>query len=135
MWRDRILAAKKEKGISTKSMAEYAQMTEKTVARILSGETQTPYVGNVITLGASVGLSPQEIFSETGLVVGGQDLATAQAEIIAAQAEIARLNDAIAALTTENALLQKELKHKEEIVELHNLYINYIRKHNKAPEA
>ena len=31
MWRDRILEAKKEKGVTTKSMAEFAQMTEKTV--------------------------------------------------------------------------------------------------------
>ena len=81
MWRDRVLEAKKSKGITTKSMSEFTGMTEKTISRMLNGETNDPYVGNVIMLGASVGLSPMEIFAETGLVVGSQDLAAAQAEV------------------------------------------------------
>ena len=123
MWRDRILDAKKEKGITTKSVAEFAQMTEKTVTRILEGKTQAPYVDTVLVLGAAVGLSPREIFSETGLVVGDQNLADLQtetvrltAELAAAQAEAAELLAEVTALTTERDLLQLKLEHKEEIV-------------------
>lgn len=123
MWRDRILEAKKEKGISTKSMAEYARLSEKTVNRILTDKTQAPYVDNVIILGASVGLSPREIFSETGVIVGDQDVAVLQAEVERLTNEIVELNTEaeklkgqISALTVEKDLLSLKLEHKEELV-------------------
>lgn len=123
MWRDRILNAQKEKGITTKSMAEYAGMSEKSVLRILNGKTQTPYVGNVISLGAAVGLSPQEIFEETGVVVGNQDVAILQAEVDRLKSELSSLNtdveqmkSQISALTVEKDLLKLKLEHKEELI-------------------
>lgn len=123
MWRDRILEAKKAKGIATKSMADYSHMTEKTVARILSGETQNPYVDNVIVLGASVGLTPSEIFSESGLVVGDQNLAAMQAEVDlltatleAIKEELTALRSELAAITAERDILQLKLDHKEELI-------------------
>lgn len=123
MWRDRILEAKTVKNISTKSMAEYAGLTEKTVKRILTDTTQAPYVDNVIVLGASVGLSPREIFSETGLIVGDQDAAVLQAEVdrltnelLALTADAEGLKSQISALTVENDLLRLKLEHKEELV-------------------
>lgn len=123
MWRDRVLAAQKEKGMSNKAIAEYAQMTEKSVTRILSGKTQSPYVDNVITLGAAVGLTPRELFSETGLVVGDQDLAILQAEVERLTNELAELNEnteelkrKVSELTVENDLLRLKLDHKEELV-------------------
>lgn len=123
MWRDRILEAKTAKNISTKSMAEYAGLSEKTVKRILTDKTQTPYVDNVIMLGASVGLSPREVFSETGVVVGDQDVAVLQAEVDRLTNELAERNaDAellksqISALSVENDLLHLKMEHKEELV-------------------
>ena len=123
MWRDRILEAKNARGVKIKSMAEFSHMTEKTVGRILNGDTQTPYVDNVIVLGASVGLSPSEIFSETGLVVGDQSLAILQAEVDRLTAELealtgeaAELRSELTARTTERDLLQLKLEHKEELV-------------------
>jgi transcriptional regulator with XRE-family HTH domain len=123
MWRDRILEAKKEKGIKTKEMADFVRMPEKTVSRILSGKTQAPYVDTVIALGQSVGLTPVEIFSETGLVVGNQDLAILQteverftAELTALIADSEQLKSQVSALTVENDLLQMKLAHKDELV-------------------
>ena len=123
MWRDRILEAKKEKGISTKTIAEYAHLTEKTVRRILTDTTQAPYVDNVIILGAAVGLSPREIFSETGVIVGDQDIAVMQAEVdrlknelLTLTADTEGLKSQISALTVENDLLRLKLEHKEELV-------------------
>lgn len=123
MWRDRILEAKKEKNISTKKMAEYARLSEKTVARILTEEGHAPYVDNVIMLGAAVGLSPREVFSETGVIVGDQDLAVLQAEAERLTNEIAdlhaiaeELKSQISALTVENDLLRLKLEHKEELI-------------------
>lgn len=133
MWRDRILEAKREKGIKTKTMAEFARMTEKSVTRILSGETPSPYVDNVIVLGAAVGLTPSEIFGETGVVVGGLDLATLEAEVARLTAELeeltresAALRSEVTALSAENDLLRLRLehhaelaRHKDEIIELY----------------
>ena len=123
MWRDRILEAKREKGISTKNMAEYAQLSEKSVKRILTDEGHAPYIDNVIMLGAAVGLSPREIFSESGMIVGDQGHAVLQAEVDRLTAEIAELNagaeglkSQISALTVENDLLRLKLEHKEELV-------------------
>ena len=123
MWRDRILAAQKEKGITTKAMAEYAQMTEKSVTRILNNKTANPYVSNVLLLGASVGLSSKEIFSETGVVVGDQDLAILQANADRLTAELAQrdtdlegLKHQVTALTVEIDLLRLKLEHKEELI-------------------
>ena len=123
MWRDRILEAKAAKSITTKSMAEYAGLTEKTVKRILTDKTQAPYVDNVIILGASVGLSPREIFSETGVIVGDQDVAVLQAEVerltnelLTLTADAEGLKSQISALTVENDLLRLKLEHKEELV-------------------
>ena len=123
MWRDRILAAKKEKGISTKHMAEYSHLSEKTVTRMLTDKTSTPYIDNVITVGASVGLNPRELFDESGMIVGDQDLAVLQAEVDRLKGELATLNEnaeelksKVSELTVENDLLRLKLDHKEELI-------------------
>ena len=61
MWRDRIIEAKKAKGVKTKSMAEHALVTEKTVTRMLNGETKGANIDTIIALGEAVGLTPREI--------------------------------------------------------------------------
>ena len=134
MWRDRILEAKKEKGTPTKKMAEFAQLSEKTVTRMLTDPTHVPYVDNVIMIGASVGLSPREIFSETGLVVGDQDLAVLQAEVERLTSEIAelktdneKLKSQVSALTVENDLLHLKLEHKDELIKHKDEIITLLR--------
>ena len=103
MWRDRILEAQKEKGVSIRFMAEYTQLSEKTVRRMLTDPDCAPYVDNVITLGAAVGLAPRDVFSETGVVVGDQGLSELQAEVDKLKAE----RDALAA---ENAVLKDKVE-------------------------
>lgn len=118
MWRDRILQAKREKGITTKYMADYAQMSEKTVARMLSGVNakKGPYIDNVIMLGAAVGLTPREIFSETGLIVGDESLARLQAEVDQLRAERDELAET-------NAILRRKVDDlKDELIDTHRYY-------------
>ena len=79
MWRERIIEAKQKLGVSTKTMAERTMhIPERTIIRLLNGETDNPYVDTVLEVGASVGLTPQEIFSESNLVLGDKDLASLQ---------------------------------------------------------
>lgn len=127
MWRDRILEAKKGKGISTKAMAEFAHMTEKSVARILSGETPSPYVDSVILLGEAVGLAPTEVFGETGLVVGRQDLATLEAEVARLTAELAELRAEMSALSSESEHLRMRELHYLEVIRLKDEIIELYR--------
>lgn len=130
MWRERIIEAKKNLKISTETMSERTlHIPERTIIRMLNGETRNPRVDTILEVGASVGLSPQEIFSETNLVIGDKDLATLQSELEAVKAErdlIAVENEMhkkmVEAQTTELELLKKELAHKDELLALHNFY-------------
>lgn len=140
MWREQILEAKKAKNITTKMMSEKVRLPEQTITRILSGKTETPRIDTVLDLGASVGLSPWELFSETTAVLGDKNLAILQEELDMANAALSALQAEFASLSeettglrlknvtlqSENDMLQMKLEHKEEIIRLHNRYITYI---------
>jgi cell division protein FtsB len=52
------------------------------------------------------------------------DNAQINAEMALLQAELSVLKDKVVILTAENDLLKMKLEHKEEIIALHNYYIN-----------
>lgn len=142
MWRERIIEAKKAQGISTKTMSERTggHLPERTITRILNGETEFPRVDTILEMGQCVGLSAQEIFAETNSVVGDHDIAVMQVqleaqladkelcdkEVKALEDEIVALKATIGALTAENDILKLKLDHKDEIIRLHNRYTAYI---------
>lgn len=136
MWRERILEAKKAQGISTKTIAERTMHhPERTIIRLLNGETENPYVDTVLEVGAAVGLSPQEIFSESNLILGDKDLATLQTELDIVKAERdllatekSILNDRVTSLCAEIDFLKMKLEHQEEILNLHNYYQALLKK-------
>ena len=130
MWRERIIEAKTAQGISTKTMAERMQTNEKTVKRLLTDNSKSPYITTVLDAGAAVGLSPQEIFAETGLLIGSKTVAELQEELnilnnelMLYKADCAVLQDRVDTLTAENEKLRMELAHKEELLAVHNYYI------------
>ena len=136
MWRERIIEAKKNLKISTETMSERTlHIPERTIIRMLNGETANPRVDTILEVGASVGLSPQEIFSETNVVIGDKDLATLQAELEVVKAERdllstqnAILTDKIATQAKEIELLRTTIDHQEEIIKLHDYYRALIKK-------
>lgn len=136
MWRERIIEAKKKQGVSTKTMADRTMhIPERTIVRLLNGETDNPYVDTVLEVGASVGLSPQEIFSESNLILGDKDLATLQSELDVVKAErdllISQntiLTNKVSALESQLALQQMTLEHKDEIIKLHDYYRALLKK-------
>jgi predicted nuclease with TOPRIM domain len=77
----------------------------------------------------AMGGTLNEIFEESGAVIGGQDLVALQAkvdelgaEISLLQAENIVLKNKADALSAENDLLRLKLEHKEELLALHNYY-------------
>ena len=132
MWLERIKEAKEAQGITTKDMANRMCLPKETITRILNGKTKNPYITTVLEMGEAVGLSPLELFLETGLVLGSANLKTLQEELddTKAQLELVRISCDVketenAALLAEINLLKKELQHKEELLAVHNYYIRH----------
>lgn len=113
-----------------KQVAERSDVSEKSVHRIFSGEAKNPGVEIVRRMIRAMGGTINEIFGESGAVIGGQDLATLQTKVdsLAAenallQAEISILKGKADSLSAENDLLRLKLEHKDELLALHNYYI------------
>lgn len=130
MWLDNLKELKKSKGMSTKQIADATNLPERTVNRIFSGDTDNPYVDTLHRIVSVLGGSLDNILADTKTVVGSTDLITLQNDIdrlnneaTILQAEIAILKDKVVTLTAENDMLRMKLEHKEEIISLHNYYI------------
>lgn len=137
MWLDRLNERRKELGYSVKCVAQGVKMAERTVSRIFSGETASPYIDTIKPIADFLDISLDELFADSGTVVGGKKYAVLHDEVANLTAEVERLTselalltaennvqkDKIVILTAENDILRLKLEHKEEIIALHNFYI------------
>ena len=107
MWLEKIIEAKKEHGLSAKTMAERSRMhlTERTIIRILNHETKAPKIDVILDVGGTVGLTAQQLFAETDLVPVDR-------------AEVDQLKNQVAALTSENDVLRLKVSYLEDMVAL-----------------
>lgn len=127
MWLERIIEAKQRQNISSQTMSERSRIPANTIKRILSGKTPNPYISTVLDLGASVGLSSIELFSETTAVLGDSNLAILQKELDLAQTTVQSLTEEVARLSEENkglrdtvvSLTSKNSALKDEIISLY----------------
>jgi transcriptional regulator with XRE-family HTH domain len=133
MWLDNLKELKKKTGMTTKQIAEKTKLPERTISRILSGETDHPYVDTLNQIVKALGYSLNDIFADTKVIVATDELVEIKENVDVVEAErdlILVENDMlktkVAALTTELELLKKELAHKEEIIALHNYYKTHI---------
>lgn len=130
MWLENLKELKKSKGMSSKQIAEKANLPERTVSRIFSGDTPNPYIDTLYHIVAVLDGSLDDILADSKTIVGNKNLITLQedvdrlnSEMLLIKAENAMLKDKVVALTTENDILRIKLEHKEEIISLHNYYI------------
>jgi transcriptional regulator with XRE-family HTH domain len=129
MWLDNLKELKKKTGMSAKQIAEKANLPERTVNRILSGETDHPYADTLDIIVKALGYDLGDIFADTKVIVASDDIVKAKESVDMVEAERnltavenEMLKSKIAAMTTEIELLKKEIQHKDEIIALHNYY-------------
>lgn len=136
MWLDNLKELKKKTGMSAKQIADKTKLPERTVSRIFSGDTDNPYVDTLHRIVTVLGGSLDDILADTKVVVGESNLATlqesvdvvtAERDLVTAErdlitAENAILKDKVVTLSAEIDVLKMQLKHKEEIIALHNYY-------------
>ena len=129
MWLEKLKELKNETGMSVKQIAEKRRMSEKTVARIFSGETDRPYMDTLYEIVTALGGSLDDLFSEGKARLASEELIAVQNEVVRLTAENslltaenAMLKDKVNVLTSEGDILRMKLEHKEEIISLHNYY-------------
>ena len=129
MWLENLKELKRATGMSSKQIAEKTNLPERTVSRIFSGDTDNPYVDTLHRIVTVLGGSLDDILADTKVVVGEKNLITLQEDVetITAErdlaiAENAILKDKVAAIAAENEMLKMEMRHKDEIIALHNYY-------------
>lgn len=135
MWLDNLKELKKSKGMSSKQIAEKTNLPERTVVRIFSGDTDNPYADTLHRIVTALDGSLDDILADSKVVVGDHSLLKLQEDIgvITAErdllaAENAILKDKVNTLAAELNMLQTELKHKDELLALHNYYKSVIEK-------
>ncbi len=133
MWLDNLKELKKRTGMSAKQIADKTNLPERTVNRIFSGDTDNPYVDTLHRIVTVLGGSLDDILADTKVVVATESLVEvketanvieAERDLIAVENE--RLKATVSAQRAEIELLEKELKHKEELLALHNYYKIHI---------
>ena len=129
MWLDNLRQIKQDSGMKTAEIAERAKLPERTVRRVLKGETDSPYLDTLHRIADALGTTLNDIFADTNAIVGGKEVAALHEELEAAKtvqqamlAEIELLQKQIKDATSEIDFLRRELQHKEELLAVHNYY-------------
>ena len=119
MWIDKVKEAKKTLNMSNKaiSLETNGKLSERDVMRLLGGEYKKPYVDDVITLGAALKLTPQQLFGVENMVVESASTATENT-----------------ALKARIDLLERELAHKEELLALKDELLGLYRERSEQPQ-
>ena len=129
MWLENLKALKKEKGLSSKQIADATNLPERTVSRIFSGDTPNPYLDTLNRIVTVLGGSLYDILADSKTVLGSKSLAELQAELDKIQEDLATLKEDLAVhknklvvLTAERDRLLITVQHKDELLAIHNHY-------------
>ena len=129
MWLDNLKELKKKTGMSAKQIAEQTKLPERTVNRILSGDTDNPYVDTLHRIVTVLGGSLDDILADTKVVVATESLVEVKenAEVVEAErdlvlAELEMLRAKTAAQDAEIMLLKERLQSKEELLAVYKYF-------------
>lgn len=136
-WLINLIELKNRKpDISFSQIAEKENLSEKSISNVFSGKSKNPGVDLIRRIIHALGGTWSEIFGESGAVIGGQDLATLQAEVdrltdanalLTSSLDIANLDlavqkDKVSALEAENKILCIRLEYEEKLNAVHDFY-------------
>ena len=114
-----INAIRKEKGITTRMMAERADQALETIQRILDGTTENPRLDTMKRIADALEVELWELF-----FTGERSFVTMQTELISLRTERDKLVADNAVLeTTVGKLREKNDALKDQIIDTHNYYI------------
>ena len=131
MYRARIIEEKKRLNLSAKTMEDTSRLhlSEETINRVLSGKTADPGINTVLDIAETVGLKPYELFMDATLAAEFKAFLElksrseeTEAERIRIIAENENLKATNAGLVDRIRVLEMELSHSKEIIDLHNYY-------------
>ena len=125
-----VLKELKEKSKKTiKQIAIETKLPVRTVERIFLGETPNPTIATLIPITQALGTSIDELFAETGAVVGSKSVIELQNAIDELKAEIDLLiadNNLLKLentnLTTRLELTETKLKYSEKLLAVFNFF-------------
>ncbi len=130
MWLENLKELKKSRGISCAQISIIANIPEKTVSRIFSGETPAPRIDNICDIIKALDGSLDEIFEifkNSKAVIGYDDVSALQNELLRTKSE---LNSALDLIED----LRKDIRHREEIIELYKLLVSRNTENAKTKE-
>lgn len=129
MWLDKLNAMKKSTDTKTKTLADAIHRSERTVGRMLSGESSIDMT-DLQTMVSVMGGTLDDIFDGSDMRLPRPEVETLKKQIEALtdeigilKAENAMLRDKNTDLDTENDKLRLNLAHKEELLALHSYYM------------
>ena len=136
MWVENLKDLKKKANLSSKQIAEKTKLPERTVVRIIAGETDHPRIDTLYNIVTALGGTLNDIFADTNVIVATEKLVEikenvavveAEKDIVLAEnntliAENANLKDQIKTLNAKIELLEMKIAHKDELLSLHNYY-------------
>lgn len=134
-WLDNLKEVKKQRGVTTKWIAERSGLPQKTVEGVLSGKKGMPRTTTLASICGALDVTMEDILADTGAIIGNKTLAVLQDEVNLLTAEVERLSNENAFLSAENTLLKEQitaaennlkdvkLALQEEIIAIHNYYI------------
>lgn len=132
MWLNNLKELKKASGMTVKQIAEKANMSERTVTRVFSGDTDAPRMDTLRDIVYALGGSMDDLLAETDFKLPTPEIDILRKELASLQTmieemskyesslkdEITNQKHIISKLTSENELLKLRLDHKEELLAL-----------------
>ncbi len=129
MYHARLKKAYEDLGISRKQFAEKAQLSEKTIKRILDNPDYKADLDTMVQISKALNITMLELFSETDVVlIRKEDLAELEAakqfveECKTLSVDNIELREKVCDLEKKNKVLQTNLAQKEEIIAIHESY-------------
>lgn len=143
IFRERLVEEKKKVGISAESMSARSRLhlAEDTISRILSGKTSDPGVCTLIDVCETLNIEPWEIFMDSTLASEFKVFLELKSKNEETEAERIRIIAENETLKTQNLTLSQKieklemkLEHKEELLSVHDRYLDIIKSNIRVEE-